>query len=156
MKYLSILCFFFFVFAWNHPLVRKCSFGREIKNAGKNILSSAGSPPLLPAAGSGCWIRRFRRKTGRLQHRITYISTREEDTEKHGGISWTRSERHSFAEQEMIQDISSLSLSCLRSLRPGCRWQCCRGKLTLLKDEFHPLVFFGKWEITAVCLDSGA
>jgi len=32
----------------------------------------------------------------------------------------------------------------LYSLRPVCKWQRCRGKLTLLKYEFHPFILLQK------------
>lgn len=44
-------------------------------------------------------------------------------------------------------------LCTLRGL--SCKWQRCRGKLTLLKYKFHPFVFCGKHGIKAVCLDLG-
>lgn len=100
-------------FAWREGVANKPLSGRNV-------------PPLLPAANHGYKVGEERDKHGgkqvevggknRLRDRIMYKSAREVGTEKHEGISRTRSERHSLEEQEMIQDTSSLSLCALRGL----------------------------------------
>lgn len=44
---------------------------------------------------------------------------------------------------------------CLCAPALACKWQRCRGKLTLPRYKFQPSVFCGNQEIEAVCLDQG-